>query len=154
MKNAADISASWGSEAQDRVSMCQSAKLAKHPGKAGEKCCLHSAGQIHQLCFCGKSHWKRAVGDGAWFIWDALHHFTVLRSAWEVRAREMDGLPGWTENNNSAALWMRCSLFETTSKAGTWKTVCGLAPIQNVFEVFFFFKDWQKIFHYVSPIAL
>jgi hypothetical protein len=75
---------------------------------------------VYQCHFWCESHQRRGesvLGYGGEF----LPHFVSLRSAWEMQ--EMDGLLGWTkwENNNSAALWIRCSLFGTTSKAEMWK---------------------------------
>lgn len=70
--------------------------------------------------------WEKSLEGGQ----DLAEILCLILLCWGVPGRSelgrwMDSLDGWgwTENNNSVALWIRCSLFGTTSKAVMWKTL-------------------------------
>lgn len=72
--------------------------------------------------------------------------FAALRSAWEVRAQEMDGLPGWTgtdrEQQLCGSLDKMLTVWNHIKGCHVEDSVCGLAQIQNVLGGFVVFKDW------------
>lgn len=68
-----------------------------------------------------------------------------MRSAWEVRAQEMDGLPGWTgmdrEQQLCGSLDKMLTVWNHIKGCDVEDSVCGLAQIQNVLGGFVVFKD-------------
>lgn len=140
-KNAVDVSVSSGSDAQDRGPVCQDSKAF---WDAKKKMPLPFFRSDTPTLFL----WEMSLegGWGAGFNRDSLHRFAVLRSAWEVRAWEMDGLPGWMgmdrEQQLCGSLDKMLTVWNHIKDFNVEESVCGLARIQNVLWGFVVFKDW------------
>lgn len=148
-KIAIGIRTSSGSDAQDRVSGCQSDKLEKHPGKAGKNCHFHSADQTHKQCTDIASVGK-VTSQGKTGLW-----FSRVSAAFCCTEQSLGGQSeggqsnrvGWTpgmdgEQQLCSSLDKMLTVWNHIKGCDVEDSVCGLAQIQNILGGFVVFKDW------------
>lgn len=130
----------------------QSAKLDKPPLKAGKNCPFHSiVDRDTQVIFCRESH-QKIGGNSTQTGQRNLAPLHFIEKGLRCQSRR----DGWTsENTNSAVLWIKMfAAWKYIKGRDAEKSVYGLVKTQNILWGFVFFKDGQKVSHFVSPVTL